>query len=216
MQKIQSCDLSIQAYRLVRDMILTSQLAEGEKIIQDKLALELGISRTPLRTALQMLEAEYLVESVPRIGMFVKRYSGKEIIDLFECRIALEGTAFRLFASNASEGQIAQLEGIFLPFTYGTSIDVSGYKKADIEFHEFVVNGCGNDYLKKLYAQGNMAMHIDRIGLLRKPAETLPEHMAIISSVIARNSDEAEILARMHLIRTCDLIRRRILENKRH
>jgi DNA-binding GntR family transcriptional regulator len=213
MQKIQSNDLSLQAYQLVREMILTNKLPEGEKIVQDKLALMLGISRTPLRTALQMLEGEYLVESVPRNGMYVKKYSSKEIIDLFECRIALEGTAFRLFTTKADENELEQLGSIFSPFAATAAIDELEYKSADIKFHAFVIDRCGNNYLKRLYDQGNIAMHIERIGLLRQPEETIAEHLAIISAAQNRNADEAERLARLHLIKTCDLIRQKILEN---
>jgi len=64
--KLTNDELGNQAYKKVKSMILTKKLKPGQKIVQDKLAADLGISRTPLRTALQMLEAEYLVESLPR------------------------------------------------------------------------------------------------------------------------------------------------------
>ena len=65
---IEYYDLSLQAYKRIKDMIINDELRGGEKIIQEKLAVELGVSRMPLHKAFQMLENELLVESLPQIG----------------------------------------------------------------------------------------------------------------------------------------------------
>ena len=96
--KISNDELSVKAYKKVREMITEGRLQPGQKIIQDKLAEELGISRTPLRSALQMLEREQMVESLPRKGMAVKAFSNKEIVEVYDCRIALECMAVKTFA----------------------------------------------------------------------------------------------------------------------
>ncbi len=109
MSKISNDELGAQAYKKVRSMIISNKLVPGQKIVQDKLAESLGISRTPLRSALQMLEAEYLVESVPRKGVIVKEFNDEEIVELYDCRIALEGTAASLFTNLALDSEIDRL-----------------------------------------------------------------------------------------------------------
>jgi DNA-binding GntR family transcriptional regulator len=205
MSKISSDELGAQAYKKVRSMIISKKLVPGQKIVQDKLAESLGISRTPLRSALQMLEAEYLVQSVPRKGVIVKEFSDKEIVELYDCRIALEGTAAGLFTTIASDAEIDRLSGLFQPFSEST-IDANKYQIADSIFHDSIVQGCGNSFLSKLFKQGNILLIINMVGLVRPPEETLNEHLNIISAMKKRDSESAEALVRSHLDKSRQLI----------
>jgi len=74
-------------------MILAGELKPGEKLPQEKIAEQLGVSRMPLHKAFVMLEDEFLVESIPRRGIFIRKPDIQEIIDAFECREGLEGIA---------------------------------------------------------------------------------------------------------------------------
>jgi DNA-binding GntR family transcriptional regulator len=205
MSKISSDELGAQAYKKVRSMIISKKLVPGQKIVQDKLAESLGISRTPLRSALQILEAEYLVQSVPRKGVIVKEFSDKEIVELYDCRIALEGTASSLFTTIASDAEIDRLSGLFQPFLE-SPIDANKYQIADSIFHDSIVQGCGNSFLSKLFKQGNILLIINMVGLVRPPEETLNEHLNIISAMKKRDSDSAEALVRSHLDKSRQLI----------
>ena len=205
MSKISNDELGAQAYKKVRSMIISKKLVPGQKIVQDKLAESLGISRTPLRSALQMLEAEYLVQSVPRKGVIVKEFSDKEIVELYDCRIALEGTASSLFTTIASDAEIDRLSGLFQPFLE-SPIDANKYQIADSIFHDSIVQGCGNSFLSKLFKQGNILLIINMVGLVRPPEETLNEHLNIISAMKKRDSDSAEALVRSHLDKSKQLI----------
>src|SRR5882757_227518 len=93
---IEHSELSQPVYKKLKDMILTHELIPGQKIVQEKIAKQLGVSRTPLLKALQMLEYEMLVESVPRRGMFVKNMDWQEMVEVFDCRECLEGMAVKL------------------------------------------------------------------------------------------------------------------------
>jgi len=208
MAKISPDELSRLAYKKVRSMIISKKLLPGEKIVQDRLAESLGISRTPLRSALQMLEGEYLVESVSRRGVIVKEFSDAEILEIYDCRIALEGIAIRLFTERASAMDIKKLKDLFAPFFTGP-INPVNYQKADSKFHNSIVHGCGNNFLSKLFQQGNLLVFIDIIGLLRAPEETLQEHIKIIEAIEHRNADLAESLARTHLDKSKKLIAKR-------
>lgn len=207
MAKLTADVLEKVAYQKIKQMILSRKLAPGQKIVQDKLADSLGISRTPLRSALQMLEAEHLVESIPRRGVIVKSFTDEEIIEIYDCRIALESMAFRLFTQRARPTAIEKLKNLFAPFVdLPDPIDPQEYRTADIKFHDTIVRQCGNNFLRKLFQQGNLLLYIDRIGLVRPPEETLPEHLEIIRAIAQQDVDQAETLAKKHLIRSQQLI----------
>ncbi|WP_350289592.1 GntR family transcriptional regulator [uncultured Croceitalea sp.] len=207
--KIFNNELSSQAYETVRAMIISKELIPGQKIVQDRLAEDLGISRTPLRSALQMLEGEGLIESLPRKGVIVKEFKDEEVVEIYDCRMALEGTAIRLFTERASVEEILNLRNMFLPFLK-EEIDESLYSEVDGNFHDAIMEGCGNSFLHKIFQQSNLLVCIDLIGLLRSPKETLPEHMAIIDAIENRDVDLAESLAKAHLDKTKQLILKRI------
>lgn len=214
MNKIDINVLEDIAYQKVKEMILNNQLKSKEKIVQDKLAESLGISRTPLRSALRRLESEYLVESIPRKGVVVKKFTDKEVIEVYDCRIALECMAIQLFIEKASDEDIEELANIFSPFTGNCSIDNVAYQKADFKFHETIINKSGNTFLTRLVNHGNLLNSIERIGLVRPPAETLQEHIEIIDAIKARDLDKAGKLCKDHLMISKNLILQKKIDEK--
>ncbi len=211
MAKIFNNELSVQAYREVRKMIISKKLIPGQKIVQDKLAEDLGISRTPLRSALQMLEGEGLIVSVPRKGVIVKEFSNREIVEIYDCRIALERTAVRLFVDQASNKDMNILRDLFKPFLEGEINDFE-YQKADAEFHDYMIRNSGNSFLHRIFQQSNLLVCIDTLGLLRPSKETLIEHMKIIDALEKRDVDLAESLIISHLDITKQLILKKMDE----
>lgn len=209
MTQISVDELGAKAYHRVRSMILAGQLPTGKKIVQDRLAEQLGISRTPLRSALQRLEAESLVQSIPRRGMIVREFSPHQVIEFYDCRRAIEGTAIHLFTQRASAKQINVLANYFAPFAEDTG-EEKAYRKADSAFHNYISEHCGNEMLRRLFVSGHLLICIDLIGLVRPPAETLREHLAIIDAVRARDADEAERLMKSHLEKSQQLIRQKL------
>lgn len=158
-----------------------------------------------------MLEAEYLVKSIPRRGVVVRQFSNEEIAEVYDCRIALECTAVRLFTEKATKEQIEQLKALFAPFTkLDEPIAEKPYQLADSQFHDAIIEWCGNGFLKQLFNTGNLLVWINRIGLIRPPAETLPEHLGIIQAIEERDLAKVELLARQHLETSKTLIVKRI------
>lgn len=96
-----------------RNLILTSQLRPGERLIQNELAERLGVSRTPVREALQKLASEGLVTFSPYRGATVAEFSPSELDDIYSIRIALEGYCVHLAAKQISDEQLARLEALF-------------------------------------------------------------------------------------------------------
>ncbi|HXI00091.1 MAG TPA: GntR family transcriptional regulator [Sphingobacteriaceae bacterium] len=195
---IEHSELSQPVYLKLKDMILSRELMPGQKIIQEKIAKQLGVSRTPLLKALQMLEYEMLVESVPRRGMFVKLMDLREMIEIFDCRESLEGMAVNLLTERKNPAFIQKLQKVFDPFLSG-DIDIHKYRKADARFHQLIVDLCGNATLKRLYFFGNIYSKVVQAGLVRTPEETLPEHLKILEAIKVGNGKLAEQELRQHI-----------------
>jgi DNA-binding GntR family transcriptional regulator len=205
-------ELGIQAYRELRKLIINGTLAPGQKIIQEKLATKLGISRTPLRVALHMLEAENLIEPKNKTGFKVKKIDNKEILEIFDCRIALESTAAGLLAKRISGKDAEKLKSFFLPFENESSQKGNdSYKKTDTQFHNFIVEKCGNRYIDKLFKQGNLITYIERIGLIRPPEATLQDHMDIINAIINHDSEGAARAMKAHLTKSKEVIEEKLI-----
>ncbi len=203
---IEHTSISEPIYLRLKEMILNGELKQGEKIVQEKIAELLGVSRTPLMKALLALENEYLVESIPRRGMYIRSWDKKEIIDIYICREAIEGMAARLLAQSGDENVINQLKDCFSPFLNSKSINLNAYTEADEAFHSLLIKLTGNAPLDKIYFFGNIHEKVIGHGLIRPPEETLNEHFKIINAIEKGDADAAENFAREHIKKSRDLL----------
>ncbi|MEM8894446.1 MAG: GntR family transcriptional regulator, partial [Bacteroidota bacterium] len=192
-------DLSKPVYDQVKKMIESGKLKPGQKLKQEELADQLGVSRTPLMKALQLLEHELLVESKPRRGMYVKSISYDEMVDVYDCREAIECLAVRLLIERASDSSTSKLIEIFKPFVTG-EINSNRYSKADELFHDKVIALANNPVLVKMSTLSNIHKRVYQVGLLRKPEETLPEHLKIIDAIKKRDTELAVEAMRSHIV----------------
>jgi DNA-binding GntR family transcriptional regulator len=152
----------------------------------------------PLHKAFQMLENEMLVENLPRRGFYVTRIDNKQLIDAFECREALEGVAVRRATQIMTREEVAYLKSLFKPFTGKVKVDEKKYIEADQEFHNSILKFSRNEILKRFEVISNISFRTYRGGLIRTPAETLPEHLAIIEAIEKKDAELAEKLTREH------------------
>ena len=196
---IEHYDLSYPVYKRLREMILRKKLKPGEKLLQEKLAAELGVSRTPLLKALQMLEYDYLVESIPRRGMYVKDYTVEEMIEIYEVREGIECIAIRLTTERINQTELRKLKAIWAPFIGQENIDEKAYRLADEKFHALLLEYSKNQILKKTYNRSVVAAVIIQMGLQRAPKETLIEHLDMIAAIEAGNAEKAELAMRNQL-----------------
>lgn len=206
-------------YNRLKSMIIERKLAPGEKIYQDKLAHELGVSRTPLVSALKKLEHEKLITAIPRKGFFVRHFSKREMIHIFELREVLEGLAARRATSEISNSQIRKLESFFTGFKVSSGFkDLRKYQEEDRRFHNFLVEVGGKEFLSSILKTCDIIIlgyQIDNHeGLVRHPAETIHEHRAITKAIINRDPVKAEELARLHLRKSIDRMRMEIEEQE--
>ena len=210
MQKIQSSNLSLgsRAYQELRRIILEGQVGPGKKLNEGELAKALGISRTPIREAINRLEKEGLVETFPQRGAFVIQFTEKDVYELFLIRENLEGLAARLAAEKITPSSLAKLEacveGFKEPFQ---EKDIQRYSREDFRFHQTIVLLSDARRLMKL-----VSLLLDHIRMFRLTTRGVPDrmkasladHRRIIEAMRQKNPEEAERRMRQHLQRVRD------------
>ena len=209
-------NLDQKVYEILKEMIIDRQMLPGDKIPQEKLAQELGISRTPLVSALKFLEHEKLVKSKPRRGYFVRLFSKEEMVNIFELREVLEGLAARRAAASINGEEIAVLFCFFNGFSdSGDITDVKAYAREDRRFHKFVSEIGAKEFLKSVLQTCNIItasyQYLSPEGLVRPPNETIKEHLAVINAIGNRDPDAAEALMREHLKKSIAHLRQEVV-----
>jgi DNA-binding GntR family transcriptional regulator len=206
---IQRDSLEDQVYATLRSSIIERRIPPGERVPIDALAGQLGISRTPVINALKRLAQERVVDCVSRRGIFVRRFSKREMARLFTVREALEGMAARLAATRITPGEVRRLRAMFRgfdgPVTAGV---VRRYVERDRYFHRRVVELAGNEHLIAALDSVNMMFFVYQDGLVRPPAETVPEHRAILEGLRHRDPDASEAAMRLHIRRSTTRLER--------
>jgi DNA-binding GntR family transcriptional regulator len=197
-------NLDQKVYQLVKGMIENRQLLPGKKIPQEKLAKEMGISRTPLIAALKFLEHEKLVEAKPRRGYFVRLFSIEEMVSIFEIREVLEGLSARRAAKVITTIEAGRLQKIFQPFLNVKDItDYQAYSRADRQFHMLIADIASREFLTSILQTFNIIslayQYPTREGLIRNPNETIHDHLQIADAICNHDSAKAENLMREHL-----------------
>ncbi len=198
LEPIQQTDLSYQVYQRIKAMILDASLLPGEKIPQEKIAAQLGVSRMPLHKAFVLLEEEFLVESIPRRGIFVTKPDIQAIIDAFECREGLEGIAARRAAEHLTDAEIDEMEALFDSAINGNQITHSEYQRADHAFHEAIIQSSGNQVMRRLNNIGSVLIRTYPKGIILPLEESMADHRNIIKAFRDRDAEKAEALVREH------------------
>jgi DNA-binding GntR family transcriptional regulator len=186
-------------YGQIRQLILDKRIPPGTKINQNAMAEEMKISRTPVVNALHKLESEGLVDNVPHAGFFVHQITVKELLDLFSLREALDTMIVTEIVATVSDDDLRRLERVFESFQAGREqIDVERYRKADIRFHFAMLELCANNLARRVNDNYQVFNRSFLGGLIRPPAETLPEHLAIIEALRARSLPRARAAVVAH------------------
>lgn len=205
-------------YLSLRDMILRGDIAAGQKLVQEDLAQRLGVSRTPLRSAIASLERDGFVTISPRGEATVVSFGPERVADLFEVRAVLEGLTCRLVAPTIERRHTLYLRSLITTAMPAPGdADWSAYREADQEFHNYLTSLLANDFLTR---QLDAVRHVLRLslaqGLLRPPKDTLEEHIQIIDALEAHDAGAAEQAMLNHIRKTIALMRSRSAENVPH
>jgi len=198
-------NLDDKIYTRLKRMIAERELEPGQRILQEKLAREMGVSRTPLVNALKRLAQERLVEWVSRRGIYVKRFSLGEMAQVFEVREGLETVAARLAAAKVDPHEVDELLRMFRGFSGKlTPALIRRYIERDRHFHWRLVELAGNPHLTAAMESVHMMIAAYQLGLPRTPAETIPEHCAILEALRKRDPDASEAAMRVHIRRSVE------------
>lgn len=184
-----------EVYRSLKQWIIELQLAPGEILRDQELALQLGVSRTPVREALRQLEDEGLVITSFHKWTKVAPSRLEEIIELYPVVAALEVTALELAVPRLAEADLQELEAINTALTQ--AIATHAHQRAtelDAQFHALIVRASKNAEIEKLLA--NLRPRIKRIELAhfgdqRMAPQSIQEHKTIIAALRAGDTQAA-------------------------
>jgi DNA-binding GntR family transcriptional regulator len=195
------------AYEALRNAILAMDAydpAADLRLDEKRLAVGLGVSRTPVREALARLEHDGLVRIMPRRGVYVVRKSKDEITEMIIAWAALEGMAARLMCERASDEEIQSLRTLFSNFEDDeVRSHLDEYSSANLRFHQRIIE-LGHSQLIAGMAD-NLLVHVrairrHTIGDADRPERSIVDHMHIIEALEARDAELAERLVRDHAL----------------
>jgi len=200
-----SASLRDKAYAALKQMITEADIyAHPEEIRLDEkqLSQALGVSRTPIREAMTLLEQEGFLRTEPRRGIFIVRKTKKQIIEMIEMWAAIESMAARLATINASDEEIAGLRRLFDEFRNSTPAEhIHEYSEANIAFHQAIIRLSGSHLMGKTI--DDVLIHVRAIRRMTisqrdRASRSIKDHMKIIEALEARDTELAERLVRQH------------------
>lgn len=208
MPKLRRATLTSDAYDMVRAMLLDdARFRPGQKLSVEMISRELGVSRSPVWSAITRLDAEGLVHVSPRQGVYLVAFDEDHLHALFETREALEGMATRLAAARMTEEECEVLAAtIKHQKTLATKEFEREFAVSALNFHEQILRGARNRLIEQqlngIYAQTS-AMCRGRNGprTTKVLFENFKNHNEIAKAVRRRDEDTAEALARAHVRR---------------
>src|SRR5450631_1406107 len=204
-----------KAYAALKDVIVSMDVYRSRadiRLDERRLALDFGISRTPVREAMAQLEREGFVRAVPRRGIYVVRKTKREVIEMITAWAALESMAARLITENASAEEIPSLRQMFATFENGKlRAHLDEYSDVNIEFHQAIIRLSRNavliDLAENLFTHMRMIRR-KTIGEKDRADRSILDHINIIEALEARATDRAEELVRDHALGLADHVAR--------
>jgi len=217
---LNSTSLRDQAYALLKSAIADTDIYDPKqelRLDERQLTAALGVSRTPIREALSVLEQEGFIRTIPRRGIYIVRKSKREMIEMIQMWAALESMAARLATLSAPDAEIAKLRHIFDEFQNSPpSEHLCEYSDANIAFHTAVIALGGSQTI--IDATRNLLIHVRAIRKATitqsdRAARSIIDHLKIIEALEKRDTELAERLTRQHTLdlaahvdRYCDFL----------
>lgn len=205
-----SRNASAAASEVIREAIIDGRLAPGQRLKEEELAGELGISRTPVREALLMLQSEGLVESVPKRGATVRSYAVDDLDDMYQLRALLEGYAARRAAARISREDVERLEESCARFDrLRAEDDLLDLVKENLFFHNVILDAAASDRL------GRMVRKVIEIPLVYKsyywysPEQKLISehyHKQLARALGGGDAERAELIMKEHVLEARDFL----------
>jgi DNA-binding GntR family transcriptional regulator len=220
LEPLNSVSLCDQAYAKLKEAIASTDIYSHRqplRLDERRLMQALGVSRTPIREALSLLEQEGFVRTVPRRGIFIVRKSKREIIEMIQMWAALESMSARLATLRASDAEIGKLRHLFDEFQSSPPAEhIDEYSDANIAFHQMIIRLGGSELIGE--ATENLFIHVRAIRKATisqndRSSRSIIEHLRIIEALERRDTELAERLTRQHTLdlaahveRYCDFL----------
>ncbi len=201
-------DLVDCAYRAIKVWVTDHYTGQSLPLPQEYLAKQFGMSKTPIREALNRLAVEGLTELVPNRGYWVSRLSAQDIQEIFVIREALEGIAARIVVNTIYEGDLERLHSLFdaVAEEQDSELKTMSLENAGEKLHTAILEYCKNERMSKILNNFNVQLNLIKL-IGRQVAAGDPlaataaneEHLKILEALTMRNPDDAEWLMRKHL-----------------
>lgn len=192
------------AYDTIKQAILTFRIRPGETLVESDLARQLGISKTPVRESMSRLEKEGFIVKIPYKGYTAAPISAQEIVEIFQVRAALEGTAASLATPQLSVTDLAQLTELVARHEQALAgNDNETAASANRHFHQFIIQKAGNLRLVQILA--NLEDHLQRYRLLAayqagRPQKSVSEHHQVVTAFEQHDGPAAAAALSAHLL----------------
>ena len=190
-------------FNTLREAILKGELRPGERLMEIHLANRLGVSRTPLREAIRMLELEGLVLMIPRKGAEVAGISEQGLRDVLEVRRSLEELAIELACQRMADDDILELKKTQEEFRRAVrTADAMTIAETDEHYHDIIYNGTGNSRLIQILYNLREQMYRYRLEYIKdadKRQILVVEHDQILKAIQNRHVAEAKAAIREHI-----------------
>ena len=191
-------------FQTLRQAILREDLAPGERLMEIPLANKLGVSRTPLREAIRMLEQEGLVVMIPRRGAQVAGISEKSLRDVLEVRKSLEKLAVELACERMTEEDMKEMNRAEEAFSAAVHEgDALRIAETDEQFHDVIYNSTGNTKLVQLLNNLREQMYryrLEHIKDEKSRLSLLEEHQRMMAALRSRDVELAKKAAGEHIV----------------
>lgn len=200
-----SLSLEEKVFAQLEEDILSGVYKSGESITELGISARLGVSRTPVRSALHRLAEEGLVSISPNKGAVVIGVTEEDLIDTYKIRIRLEGLASRMATERLTDKDKKELiSSVELAEFYVAKADVEHLKELDTEFHGIIYRVSGNRMLSKVLSELHRNIRAYRkraLGVPGRLAESVTEHREILNAMLEGDADEADRLTSRHIER---------------
>ena len=192
-----------RVFNKLREDILSGKYQDHEELKEVAIGEELGVSRTPVREAFRQLELEGLIQIVPNKGAYVTGITAKDVKDIYMIRSSLEGMCARLATENITEEQLEELEeNVYLASFHASKGHMEQMTELDNRFHHILYEACNSKMLEKLlqdFHQYVMRIRKKTLSTKERGIASNEEHRLIMEAIKAKNPDDAQHLATMHM-----------------
>lgn len=192
--------LNQQVYESLKQMFLDDIFESGQKLNETDIADALGVSATPVRETFRRLATEGFLEVIPYKGVYVREFSKKELMEVYECRKALEKLALELAFPNIVKEEVEEL---IEDLEENKNInDIDSNVDRSNKLHNYILEKSGNNRLKKLLGNLNDVLIRDRnisAGDIVRRTEILEEHLKILNALKKKDLELAKKYLEEHI-----------------